>query len=79
MYVSCLLIDKYILSLICLARMNSIGDVMVSVLVSSAVDCWFDVWSGQTKDYKIGICCFFAKHTALNKEREQRLVGLESG
>jgi len=34
----------------------------------------------QTKDYKIDICCFSAKHTAYSiKEKEQRLVGLESG
>jgi hypothetical protein len=38
---------------------------MVSVLVSSAVDRGFEPRSGQTKDYKIGICCFSAKHAAL--------------
>ena len=31
---------------------------MVSVLASSAVDRGFELWLGQTKDYKIGICCF---------------------
>jgi hypothetical protein len=36
---------------------NRISGVIVSVLVLSAVD--------QTKDYKIGICCFSAKHAAL--------------
>ena len=34
---------------------------MVSVLVSSVVDCGFKPKSGKTKDYKIGICCFSAK------------------
>ena len=29
-----------------------------SVLTSSAVDQGFESRSGQTKDYKIGICCF---------------------
>jgi hypothetical protein len=29
---------------------------MVSVLVSSAVNCGFESRSGQTKDYKIGMC-----------------------
>ena len=29
--------------------------------------------SGQTKDYKISICCFLTKHTALRRK------GLESG
>ena len=33
-----------------------IGGVMASVLVSSAADRGFDPRSGQTKDYKIGIC-----------------------
>jgi hypothetical protein len=38
---------------------------MVSMLASSAVDRGFDPRSGQTKDYKIGICCFTAKHAVL--------------
>jgi hypothetical protein len=38
---------------------------MVSVLTSSAVDRGLKPRSGQTKDYKIGICCFTAKHAAL--------------
>jgi hypothetical protein len=50
---------------------------MVSMLASSAVDCVFEPRSGQAKDYKIGICCFSAKHAAL-KEKNQRLVGSES-
>jgi len=35
------------------------------VLASSAVGREFESRSGQTKDYKIGICCFSAKHTSL--------------
>jgi hypothetical protein len=31
---------------------------MVIVLVSSAIDSGFEPWSGQTKDYEIGMCCF---------------------
>jgi len=38
---------------------------MVSLLSSSAVDRWFELRSGQTKDYKIGMCCFTTKYTAL--------------
>ena len=38
---------------------------MVSVLASSALDRGFEPRSGQTKDYKIGICCFSTMHTAL--------------
>jgi hypothetical protein len=41
---------------------------MVHVLVSSEVDLWFQPWSGQTKDYKIGICCFSAKNAALRRK-----------
>ena len=47
---------------------NRIGGIMVSVLASSAVDRGFEPRSGQTKDYKIGICCFSAKHTALRRK-----------
>jgi hypothetical protein len=38
-----------------------IGGVMVSVLAASVVDCGFEPRSGQTKDYKIGICCISTK------------------
>jgi hypothetical protein len=40
---------------------------MVSVLASSAADRGFEHRSGQTKDYKISICCFSAKYAALNR------------
>jgi len=38
------------------------------MLASSAVDRGFEPRSGQTKDCKIGICCFHAKHTALRRK-----------
>ena len=38
---------------------------MVSVLVSSAVDHWFEPRSGQTKDYTIDICCCFSTRHAI--------------
>jgi hypothetical protein len=41
---------------------------MVSVLTSSAVDRGFEPQLGQTKDYKIGICCFSAKHATLRRK-----------
>jgi hypothetical protein len=44
--------------------MNRIGGVMVIVLASSAVDREFEPRSGQTKDYKIGMCCLSAEHEA---------------
>jgi hypothetical protein len=34
---------------------------MVNMFASSAVHRGFETRSGQTKDYKIGICCFSAK------------------
>jgi hypothetical protein len=47
---------------------------MVSVLTSSAVDRGFEPRSGQTKDYKIGICCFSTKHTALRRKSKDWLA-----
>ena len=48
---------------------------MVSVLASSVVDRGFELRSGQTKDYKIGICCFSAKHTTLRRKSKNWLAG----
>ena len=47
-----------------------IGGIMVSMLASSAVDHGFEPQLGQTKDFKIGICCFSAKHAALRKRKK---------
>jgi hypothetical protein len=47
---------------------------MISVLALSVVACGFKHQSGQTKDYKIGICCFFAKHTALRRKSKDWLA-----
>ena len=47
---------------------------MVSVLASSAVDRGFEPWSGQTKDYKIDICCFSSKHAALRSRSKDWLA-----
>jgi hypothetical protein len=49
-------------------KSDRIGDVMVSLLASSAVDRGFEPRSDQTKDYKIGMCCFCAKHAALRRK-----------
>jgi len=48
--------------------------IMVSVLASIAVDHRFEPQSGQTKDYKIGICCFSAKHAALRRKSKDWLA-----
>ena len=47
---------------------------MVNVLASSAVDRGFETRSGQTKDYKIGICCFSAKHAASRRKSKDWLA-----
>ena len=52
----------YIAALLCL------GGVMVNVLASSAEWRGFDPRPGQTKDNKIGICCFSAKHAAFRSK-----------
>jgi hypothetical protein len=44
------------------------------VLASSAVDCGFEPRSGQTKDYKIGICCFSANHAELRRKSKDWLA-----
>ena len=47
---------------------NRIGGIIIRVLASSAVDRGFENLSGQTKDYKISICCFSAKHAELKRK-----------
>jgi hypothetical protein len=47
---------------------------MINVLASSAVGRGFEPRSGQTKDYKIGICCFSVKHAALRTKSKDLLV-----
>jgi hypothetical protein len=49
-------------------NVNRRGGVMVSMFASSAVDRGLESWSGQTKDYKIDICCFSAKLAALRRK-----------
>jgi hypothetical protein len=47
---------------------------MVSMLAFSVIDRGFEPRSGQSKDYKIGICCFFAKHAALRRKNKDWLA-----
>ena len=66
---------SYIFPIICTHFVfNRIDGIMVSVLASSAVDCGFESWSGQTKDYKIGICYFFAKQAAVKRTSKDWLA-----
>ena len=47
---------------------------MDSVLASNAVDRGIEHQSGQTKDYKIGICCLSTKHAALRRKNKDWFV-----
>ena len=58
------------LSIVCV---NRISGVRVTMLVSGVVDRGFEPRSGQTKDYKICICCFTAKHPALRSNNKDWL------
>ena len=53
---------------------DHIGGVMVSMLASSVVDRGFESWAGQTKDYKIGICCFSTNHATLRRKSKDWLA-----
>jgi len=55
-------------------RENHIGSVMVSMLASSVVDRRSEPWSGQTKYYEFGICCFSVNNTALKSNSKYRLA-----
>jgi hypothetical protein len=46
----------------------------VSVLASSAIDGGDELRSCQTKEYKIGICCFSAKNAALRRKSKDWLA-----
>jgi hypothetical protein len=47
---------------------------MVSDIALSAIDRGFEPLSGQTKDYKIGMCNFSAKHSTLRRKRKDWLA-----
>ena len=47
---------------------------MVNVVASSVVVLGVEPLSGQIKDYKIGICCFSAKHAALRRKSKDWLA-----
>jgi hypothetical protein len=53
---------------------NHIGGVMVNMLSSNVVDRGCEPQSCQTKDYKIGICSFSAKHAALRRKSKDWLA-----
>jgi len=62
--------------MLCFA-IGKLGGVIISMLVSRAVDCGSSHGQVITKYNKIVTCCF-SKHVALKSERNY-LVGSESG
>ena len=46
----------------------------ISIIVWSTVDRGFKPQSGQTKDYKIGMCCLSAKYAVLRSKRKDWLA-----
>jgi hypothetical protein len=54
--------------------LNRIGGVIVSVLASHVVARGLELRSGQTKDYKIGICCFSPKREAIRRKSKDGLA-----
>ena len=57
-----------------LKHTNHIGGVMVRVLAFNAVDRGFEPRLAKTKDYKIGFCCYSAKHAALRRKSKDCLA-----
>jgi hypothetical protein len=51
-----------------------ISGVRISMLTSSVVYSGFEPRSGQTTDYKTGICRFSAKHAALRRKSKDWLT-----
>ena len=65
---------KYILKNIWFSKLHPIGGIIVSVLVSRVADREFEPRSSQTKNYRIGMCCFSAKHAALRRKNKDWLA-----
>ena len=54
--------------------LNYIGGVVVSMPALSVVDRELEPGSGQIKGYKIGICCFSAKHATLKSKSKDNFA-----
>ena len=66
--------EGYFRNVSCTTHSKCIVDVIAIVLASSVVDRGFEPRLDQTKDYKIGICCFSAKHAALRSKGKDWLA-----
>ena len=47
---------------------------MVNVLALSLIDLGYEPRLGQSKDYKIGICCFSTEHATLIRKNKDWLA-----
>ena len=54
--------------------MSCIGGILVLMFTSNVADIGFQSGSCQTKNYKIGICCFSAKHIVLRWRSKEWLA-----
>ena len=76
---SCLVFSGYWFSLVLILmlsmRVNRLCGVMVRVLALSAESLGFDPGPGQTKDFKIGICCFSAKSKDWSAQSQNNVSG----
>ena len=57
--------------------LNYIGGVVVSVPALSVVDRGLEPGSGQIEGYKIGICCFSAKHATCRRKSKNLLAQIQ--
>ena len=57
-----------------ISKISRIGGVRLGALVSSTVDRGFELRSGKTTDYKIGTCCFSAKHAPIRRKSKDCLA-----
>jgi hypothetical protein len=59
-----------------LSNMFQIIIIIFSCLNGVMVSVWFETWSSQTKDWKIGICSFSAsaKHAAFRRKSKDWLT-----
>ena len=67
-------IYRMLLSFLFLCLLKRLSGVAVFMLVSGVLYFLFDSWAGQTKDYKLGICCFSTENAALRNKKNDYLV-----
>ena len=65
-------VNKYRWNTLTLNKNQSINVIIITnvntYIFLFLISIWFEPWSGLTKDYKIGICCFYANHAASRRK-----------